>query len=107
MRNVLLTALLAMLPALLPAAPPTDAATRALARDVLRELIEINTSESGSKVTAAAQAAPHGLRVYQVSGDACERDDQGEHGPDERISVQAFARVDFYYRFLHTLLDTE
>ena len=82
-----------------------SAAPRALARDVLRELVEISTTESSGNVTAAAQAALFGLRVFQVGGDACEVDDHREHRHDERIGVEAFARgVDYYYRFPPALL---
>ena len=55
--------------------------------------------------TDAAIAAPFGLPVYQVSGEACEIGADRSHGQDERIGVEAFAHgVDFYYRFLHSLL---
>ena len=55
--------------------------------------------------TDAAIAAPFGLPVYQVSGEACEIGADRSHGQDERIGVEAFARgVDFYYRFLRVLL---
>jgi acetylornithine deacetylase/succinyl-diaminopimelate desuccinylase-like protein len=59
---------------------------------------------SGGSSDAAA-AAPFGLPVYQVSGEACEIGQDRSHGQDERIGVEAFARgVDFYYRFLHALV---
>jgi acetylornithine deacetylase/succinyl-diaminopimelate desuccinylase-like protein len=55
----------------------------------------------------AAMAAPAGFPVYAVSGEAAEVDDRRQHGRDERIGVEAFSRaVDFYYRFLKTLLVT-
>ena len=53
----------------------------------------------------AAMAAPYGIPVYAVSGDAQEADDGRAHGQDERVGVEAFDRgVDFYYRFLKALL---
>ena len=53
----------------------------------------------------AAMAAPYGIPVYAVSGDSQEADDGRAHGQDERVGVAAFDRgVDFYYRFLKTLL---
>jgi acetylornithine deacetylase/succinyl-diaminopimelate desuccinylase-like protein len=55
--------------------------------------------------TDAALAAPFGLPVYQVSGEACEIGEDRSHGEDERIGVEAFSRgVDFYYRLMHALL---
>jgi len=55
----------------------------------------------------AARAVPAGFPVYAVSGEAADLDDHRQHGRDERIGVDAFAHaVDFYYRFLKTLLLT-
>jgi acetylornithine deacetylase/succinyl-diaminopimelate desuccinylase-like protein len=55
----------------------------------------------------AAMAAPAGFPVYAVSGEAADLDDRRQHGRDERIGVDAFARaVDFYYQFLKALLAT-
>ena len=58
-----------------------------------------------SSASDAAMAAPAGIPVYAVSGDAGDVDDGRAHGQDERVGVEAFDRgVDFYYRFLKTLL---
>ncbi len=55
----------------------------------------------------AAMAAPSGIPVYAVSGDAGDIDDGRAHGQDERVGVREFdTGVDFYYRFLKTLLDS-
>jgi len=46
-----------------------------------------------------------GIPVYQVSGEAVDRDDLRAHGKDERIRVESFYRgVDFHYAFLKTLM---
>jgi acetylornithine deacetylase/succinyl-diaminopimelate desuccinylase-like protein len=59
----------------------------------------------GSAASDAAMLAPAGIPVYAVSGDADDLDDHRAHGQDERLGVAAFDRgVDFYYRFLTTLL---
>ena len=61
--------------------------------------------EMGSSASDAAMLAPAGIPVYAVSGDADDVDDHRAHGQDERLGVVAFDRgVDFYYRFLKTLL---
>ena len=58
-----------------------------------------------SSASDAAMAAPSGIPVYAVSGDAGDEADGRAHGQDERVGVEAFDRgVDFYYRFLTTLL---
>ena len=84
---------------------PTDVigAVRAVAARMWPGVPVIPAMSEGS--TDAAIAAPFGLPVYQVSGEACEIGEDRSHGQDERIGVEAFARgVDFYYRFLRALL---
>jgi acetylornithine deacetylase/succinyl-diaminopimelate desuccinylase-like protein len=45
-----------------------------------------------------------GMPTYQVAGVAVDRNDDREHGRDERVGVESFYRgLDFYYRFLKTL----
>jgi acetylornithine deacetylase/succinyl-diaminopimelate desuccinylase-like protein len=45
-----------------------------------------------------------GMPTYQVAGVAVDRNDDREHGRDERVGVESFYRgLDFYYRFLTTL----
>ena len=45
-----------------------------------------------------------GMPTYQVAGVALDRNDDREHGRDERVGVESFYRgVDFYYRFLKIL----
>jgi acetylornithine deacetylase/succinyl-diaminopimelate desuccinylase-like protein len=45
-----------------------------------------------------------GMPTYEVAGVAVDRNDDREHGRDERIGVESFYRgLDFYYRFLTTL----
>jgi acetylornithine deacetylase/succinyl-diaminopimelate desuccinylase-like protein len=63
------------------------------------------TPVMGSAASDAAMLAPAGIPVYAVSGDADDLDDHRAHGQDERLGVEAFDHgVDFYYRFLTTLL---
>jgi len=84
---------------------PTDVigAVRAAAARIWPGVPVIPAMSGGS--SDAAAAAPFGLPVYQVSGEACEIGQDRSHGQDERIGVEAFARgVDFYYRFLHALV---
>jgi acetylornithine deacetylase/succinyl-diaminopimelate desuccinylase-like protein len=84
---------------------PTDVigAVRTVAARMWPGVPVIPAMSGGS--TDAAIAAPFGLPVYQVSGEACEIGEDRSHGQDERIGVEAFAHgVDFYYRFLHALL---
>jgi acetylornithine deacetylase/succinyl-diaminopimelate desuccinylase-like protein len=55
--------------------------------------------------TDAVHVSAAGIPVYQVSGEAVDRDDLRAHGKDERIRVEAFYRgVDFHYAFLKTLM---
>ena len=45
-----------------------------------------------------------GMPTYQVAGVAVDRDDDHEHGRDERVGAESFYRgMDFYYRLLKTL----
>ncbi len=45
-----------------------------------------------------------GMPTYQVAGVAVDRNDDREHGRDERVGVESFYRgMDFYYRLLKTL----
>src|SRR6266853_458723 len=45
-----------------------------------------------------------GMPTYEVAGVAVDRDDDREHGRDERVGVESFYRgLDFWYRFLKTL----
>jgi acetylornithine deacetylase/succinyl-diaminopimelate desuccinylase-like protein len=45
-----------------------------------------------------------GMPTYIVAGVAIDRNDDREHGRDERVQVESFYRgLDFYYRFLRTL----
>jgi acetylornithine deacetylase/succinyl-diaminopimelate desuccinylase-like protein len=45
-----------------------------------------------------------GMPTYEVAGVAVDRNDDREHGRDERVGVESFYRgLDFYYRFLTTL----
>jgi acetylornithine deacetylase/succinyl-diaminopimelate desuccinylase-like protein len=84
---------------------PTDVigAVRTVAARMWPGVPVIPAMSGGS--TDAAVAAPFGLPVYEVSGEACEIGEDRSHGQDERIGIEAFARgVDFYYRLLHTLV---
>jgi acetylornithine deacetylase/succinyl-diaminopimelate desuccinylase-like protein len=45
-----------------------------------------------------------GMPTYEVAGVEVDRNDDREHGRDERVGVESFYRgLDFYYRFLKTL----
>jgi acetylornithine deacetylase/succinyl-diaminopimelate desuccinylase-like protein len=45
-----------------------------------------------------------GMPTYQVAGVAVDRNDDREHGRDERVGVESFYRgLDFNYRFLKAL----
>jgi len=45
-----------------------------------------------------------GMPTYEVAGVAVDRNDDREHGRDERVGVESFYRgLDFYYRFLKVL----
>jgi acetylornithine deacetylase/succinyl-diaminopimelate desuccinylase-like protein len=45
-----------------------------------------------------------GMPTYEVAGVAVDRNDDREHGSDERVGVESFYRgLDFYYSFLKTL----
>ena len=45
-----------------------------------------------------------GMPTYEVAGIAVDRNDDREHGRDERVGVESFYRgLDFYYRFLKIL----
>ncbi len=45
-----------------------------------------------------------GMPTYEVAGVEIDRNDDREHGRDERVGVESFYRgLDFYYRFLKTL----
>jgi acetylornithine deacetylase/succinyl-diaminopimelate desuccinylase-like protein len=45
-----------------------------------------------------------GMPTYIVAGVAVDRNDDREHGKDERVGVESFYRgMDFYYRFMKTL----
>jgi acetylornithine deacetylase/succinyl-diaminopimelate desuccinylase-like protein len=84
---------------------PTDVigAVRRVAARMWPHVPVIPAMSAGS--SDAAVAAPFGLAVYQVSGEACEIGEDRSHGQDERIGVAAFARgVDFYYRLIHALI---
>jgi acetylornithine deacetylase/succinyl-diaminopimelate desuccinylase-like protein len=49
-----------------------------------------------------------GMPTYEVAGVAVDRNDDREHGRDERVGVESFYRgLDFYYRFLKTLAAVE
>lgn len=53
----------------------------------------------------AVHVSAAGIPVYQVNGEAVDRDDLRAHGKDERIRVESFYRgVDFHYAFLKTLM---
>jgi acetylornithine deacetylase/succinyl-diaminopimelate desuccinylase-like protein len=85
-----------------------------LRKDVMRSLEEVAASMwPGAPVipmlsvgaTDAVHVSAAGIPVYQVSGEAVDRDDLRAHGKDERIRVEAFYRgVDFHYAFLKTLM---
>jgi len=48
-----------------------------------------------------------GMPTYIVAGVAVDRNDDREHGRDERVEVESFYRgLDFWYRFLKTLTST-
>jgi acetylornithine deacetylase/succinyl-diaminopimelate desuccinylase-like protein len=86
----------------------------ALREDVMRSLEKIAAAMwPGAPViptlAVGASDAVHvsaaGIPVYQVSGEAVDRDDLRAHGKDERIRVESFYRgVDFHYAFLKTLM---
>ncbi|HTP38207.1 MAG TPA: M20/M25/M40 family metallo-hydrolase [Steroidobacteraceae bacterium] len=58
--------------------------------------------EIGSSDAVFANEA--GLPVYQLSGDAVDRDDNRMHGRNERIGIAEFDRaVQFYYQFMSGL----
>jgi acetylornithine deacetylase/succinyl-diaminopimelate desuccinylase-like protein len=45
-----------------------------------------------------------GMPTYEVAGVAIDRNDDREHGRDERVGVESFYRgLDFYYHFLKIL----
>ena len=45
-----------------------------------------------------------GMPTYEIAGVAVDRNDDREHGRDERVGVDSFYRgLDFYYSFLKTL----
>jgi len=45
-----------------------------------------------------------GMPTYIVAGVAIDRNDDREHGKDERVGVKSFYNgLDFWYRFLQTL----
>jgi acetylornithine deacetylase/succinyl-diaminopimelate desuccinylase-like protein len=45
-----------------------------------------------------------GMPTYGVSGVAIDRDDNREHGKDERLGVESYDQgVDFYYRYLKAI----
>jgi acetylornithine deacetylase/succinyl-diaminopimelate desuccinylase-like protein len=49
-----------------------------------------------------------GMPTYQVAGVAVDRNDDREHGRDERVGVESFYRgLDFNYRFLKALTAVE
>jgi acetylornithine deacetylase/succinyl-diaminopimelate desuccinylase-like protein len=48
-----------------------------------------------------------GMPTYIVAGVAVDRNDDREHGRDERVGVESFYRgLDFWYSFLKTLTAT-
>jgi len=48
-----------------------------------------------------------GIPSYGISGIAIARDDDREHGRDERVKIDAYyTGVEFYYRFLEALTNT-
>jgi acetylornithine deacetylase/succinyl-diaminopimelate desuccinylase-like protein len=66
-------------------------------------LPSMSTGASDGVYTNAA-----GLPTYAIGGDYYERSDIRAHGKDERIAIPAFYQgVDFYYRFLKTLLSEQ
>ena len=49
-----------------------------------------------------------GMPTYEVAGVEVDRNDDREHGRDERVGVESFYRgLDFYYRFLKTLTSSQ
>lgn len=53
----------------------------------------------------AVYASQAGLVTFEVSGVAIDRNDQRQHGRDERLPVKSFDRaVDFYYPFLKAVI---
>ena len=59
----------------------------------------------GVGATDAVYVSGLGIATYLVSGQAIESDDDRTHGQDERVGIEPFYRsVDFFYRFLKTLL---
>jgi acetylornithine deacetylase/succinyl-diaminopimelate desuccinylase-like protein len=85
-----------------------------LREDVMRALEQVAASMwPGAPVipmlAVGASDAVHvsaaGIPVYQVSGEAVDRDDLRAHGQDERIRVESFYRgIEFHYAFLKALM---
>ena len=86
----------------------------ALRRDVMRALETVAGSMwPGAPViptmavgaSDAVYTSAAGIPTYLVCGLAIEPDDDRSHGEDERLAIASFERgVDFYYRFMKTLL---
>jgi acetylornithine deacetylase/succinyl-diaminopimelate desuccinylase-like protein len=95
--------------------PPTNPifAPQAMRQDVLRA-VETVASEmwpSTPVIPTMARGASDGtytsaagMPTYEVAGVAVDRNDDREHGRDERVGVESFYRgLDFNYRFLKIL----
>jgi acetylornithine deacetylase/succinyl-diaminopimelate desuccinylase-like protein len=86
----------------------------ALRADVLSALEQVGGSmwpgvplipSMSTGASDAVYASEVGLPTYEANGVMIDRDDQRQHGKDERLPIESFDRaVDFYYPFLKTLI---